>query len=464
MELAICDTGRHYDIFYVEWDQGAFKHVGDDGGDAWLQLPDGSRFDVKATTQTSQPRPFMAKINYSSIVVANNVQNQDILLATLYSPPSTQWIWANCILSGETGGNQFWGANPPSNWMHQMLGKLGSLTLRQLCLPFSHDAGMSVINGETGFSNSANTQTQTLNIGQQLNAGVRFFDLRPVITSGKFAAGHYSNTGNSTLIWQGSNGQYLTDIIAQINSFTQSNPEFFIFELSHAYDTDTGEPSYLDFTQDQWNNLFHALSGVQNMFNYQDTSADLTTLPLSTLIGNGKAAVIFTLSVDSIDLSQWHGKGFYYGISNKGSQLNYTGSYSNSDNAGDVQTDQLQKLCNNRPNTSSLPFLIEYTLTLKSAWANISGSIIDSTQQVQPLLYRNMLDHCTTKRYPNLIGMDNISADATSLAIAVNNRFAAFSTQSYRRGDRCCSVRHERRHELHPEVIYSLDTGLEQFE
>lgn len=53
-------------------------------------------------------------------------------------------------------------------------------------MPGSHDAGMSSFKSGTVGAHFANTQTQYLDIYQQLMAGSRFFDLRPVLSKGQW--------------------------------------------------------------------------------------------------------------------------------------------------------------------------------------------------------------------------------------------------------------------------------------
>jgi hypothetical protein len=51
--------------------------------------------------------------------------------------------------------------------------------------------GMSEDNGGTLLVSDANVKTQTLNIQQQLEQGIRYFDIRPVVDGGEWFTGHY---------------------------------------------------------------------------------------------------------------------------------------------------------------------------------------------------------------------------------------------------------------------------------
>ncbi len=69
-----------------------------------------------------------------------------------------------------------------SGWMEQYFHVLGDRKLSEIALPGSHDAGMyktrdcSPVPG----AGDCNTKTQALSIAEQLDSGIRYFDLRPV--------------------------------------------------------------------------------------------------------------------------------------------------------------------------------------------------------------------------------------------------------------------------------------------
>jgi hypothetical protein len=67
-----------------------------------------------------------------------------------------------------------------SKWMDELFDELKNKTLAQITMPGSHDAAMSRAANCTTFADATNTQTQSKNIQDQLNAGVRYFDLRPI--------------------------------------------------------------------------------------------------------------------------------------------------------------------------------------------------------------------------------------------------------------------------------------------
>ena len=172
---------------------------------------------------------------------------------------------ASFIFSGSQP-QSFASTNPPIDWMHQNLDSIGCLPLKRVCMPASHNSGMSVLNGKKGLVVPENTLAHDVDIAGQLKAGFRFFDIRPVIADGKLMTGHYDEAvGDFDLFntWQGGNGQSITKIIEQINNFLHTHDELVVINLSHTLDTDKGfEP----FSQQQQNRLFEKLLGLKHRY------------------------------------------------------------------------------------------------------------------------------------------------------------------------------------------------------
>ncbi len=170
------------------------------------------------------------------------------------------------ILSMDPAGNLHSSADENwSTWMQANLETLGGRTLRQLCMPGTHDSGMSQIGTCTFDGNADNTQTQTQGILGQLKRGARYFDIRPAISDGTFVTGHYSYISalGST---QGCNGQSIADIISDINSFTSDGAELIILSVSADINTDVGEPNYQSFDEGEWISLLQVLQGINALY------------------------------------------------------------------------------------------------------------------------------------------------------------------------------------------------------
>ena len=188
-------------------------------------------------------------------------------------------LWGNgsvtFILSMDAAGNLH-SSNPPgATWMSDNLGTLGGRTLRQLCMPGTHDSGMSQIGSCTEFGDAFNTRTQSQGIYGQLVEGARYFDIRPVISDGVFVTGHYSFLG-SILKSQGCNGQSIAGVIDDINRFTgqvlggRQERGLIILSLSADMNTDLGEGNYRSLTQEEWNRLLGELQQINHLYVQSD--------------------------------------------------------------------------------------------------------------------------------------------------------------------------------------------------
>jgi 1-phosphatidylinositol phosphodiesterase len=152
-----------------------------------------------------------------------------------------------------------------NNWMKRLIEKNGSLTLTDITIPGTHDTGTYNGNHEEG------TQCQSMTIEAQLEAGIRFMDLRlkqydaPYNDLGIF---HQHYTQN---LWLGK------DVLPTIVDFLNDNPtECVIICVNHAVD---GEPSYDSMLHDI------LMKAVPNNKLYDHNDATAFPLKLSSLQG-----------------------------------------------------------------------------------------------------------------------------------------------------------------------------------
>jgi hypothetical protein len=126
----------------------------------------------------------------------------------------------------------------PASWMEDTLFPAkGNLTLKDIVIPGAHDAGMSALNGTGGIHgtsiNPCNTLTQKLNIGKQLNAGIRMFDLRV----GSFKNAIYTKHSSSDCMAEamgGGYGEQFKNILDSVKTFlNRHKKEFIIITFSH---------------------------------------------------------------------------------------------------------------------------------------------------------------------------------------------------------------------------------------
>jgi len=400
---------------YVEWNQGIFNSQGDDAGEVTYTLA-GTAFSFQVQARASSG--FMLQVQLASLTALNYAQGSTIPLG---------WDWndnpsgghVTFVLAGEPNYFQVSGQQS-GPWMQNVLPWLGAQPLRHLCMPGSHDAGMSVYTSGTAFTHACNTLTQVTGILGQLQYGARYFDIRPVISGGQYYTGHYGNVSQLDS-WQGANGQSIASIISDVNTYTAANAELVILNLSHDLNTDLGNSSYAPFTQNEWNALFAQLQGINHL--YVSSASDLSILPLNDFIGSKQAAVVVVVETSGIDLGSYAGKGFY-----AYSAFNVYNQYANSNDVDQMATDQLTKLRQQRTSPDSAPFLLSWTLTQDGTQASTcvlgtANSILTLASIANPQVYLQLPGACTAQSYPNIIYIDGIQdASPAALSMAVNTR------------------------------------------
>jgi hypothetical protein len=191
---------------YVEFGQKGSQK--DDGGEAVYNIAGTpSNFQVKAR----KPDDFMLTISMDNVATKTSPQGSQIDLGFRHDAA------VNWIMSTDEAGQWWSNSGETIDWMQQSMGSLANRTLKQITMPGSHDAGMDRYDPGTLGANFANTQSQYLDVGGQLNIGSRYFDLRPVLSNGKWVSGHYSEIEN--LGWVGGNGQPIEEMVSQINEY-----------------------------------------------------------------------------------------------------------------------------------------------------------------------------------------------------------------------------------------------------
>lgn len=310
-------------------------------------------------------------------------------------------------------------------WMQSNLNKMGGKTLRQLCLPGTHDAGMGIFSSGTPFASVCNTVTQTSQVLGQLQLGSRYFDIRPVVSAGEYYTGHYTEIDVLGLkSWQGANGQSIESVINDVNEYTENNAELIILHLSHDLDTDVGNSKYSPFTQNQWDALLSLLKQKIKHLKVLSTD-DLTLCTLNEYIGDGEAAVIVIVepSGGDVNVDAFNDAGFY-----PVSRFPVYNVYSNTNNLDQMVTDQLGKMREQKTTPEAAFFLLSWTLTqsttqVATCGSGLVSSIIDLAQEANAALTNKLLPACNAKCFPNIVYIDALSGaiDMVSLVMKINN-------------------------------------------
>lgn len=223
---AIIPSGKTTTV-YIEWDISTIKPT-DDAGNVTFSL---ANTPFSFILQARAKQGFTLQVYLSNLRTINNTQGTTLPIGFEHNGR------VNFVLAGTTAAG-FTSSVVPVAWMQSTLGLIGQRKLSAVCMPGSHNAGMSVNTGQTPLVTEEQCLCQSTSVYGQLVAGSRFLDIRPVVAGGKFATGHYSLVGKP-VGWQGMNGETIKDIIADVNKFTADNRELVVINLSHDIDTDT---------------------------------------------------------------------------------------------------------------------------------------------------------------------------------------------------------------------------------
>ncbi|KAK5991566.1 hypothetical protein PT974_09851 [Cladobotryum mycophilum] len=268
----------------------------DDNGEAYYRI-DGTdkKFVVRTTTHIPDNNPKRTVFDLSGMGLGQRE----------YLDPATESPVTLVI----TGSNDYGFITNikfgPGNWMKSLYDVIKDRQIQHVVMPGSHDAGMSTIsNSIVSAGSSANTQTQGINIHDQLQAGSRWFDWRlgSVHDGSKYSFWTMHVSDELAEIAIGNTGESLDSVISEINQFTAANPgEIIFFRIRYLVGI-RKIPSFgpIRWTQDIVNDFFGKLKGVNNRCGNLDTSTTFNQKPASYFMdqNGGKGCVLFLLAGD----------------------------------------------------------------------------------------------------------------------------------------------------------------------
>ncbi|SDT32836.1 Beta/Gamma crystallin [Paenibacillaceae bacterium GAS479] len=150
-------------------------------------------------------------------------------------------------------------ASTNRNWMEQVNAvnpNFANTPLRNVILPGTHDSGTGVFD-DAGFDESlapdlintsqiyqyviptgpvkSQSRTQDYNVGEQLNAGIRYLDLR-VGPNQYFSGTSFQNQETTLRTMHGLYGEYMESILQSTKNFLDANPkEIVVLDFQHFY-------------------------------------------------------------------------------------------------------------------------------------------------------------------------------------------------------------------------------------
>ncbi|CAH1392366.1 unnamed protein product [Nezara viridula] len=304
-----------------------------------------------------------------------------------------------------------------SNWMKNNIGLLGRRTLKQICIPGSHDSGMSVYNKGTALAHPCNVLTQSVPIRNQLEFGARYFDVRPVLEKGEFLTGHYSKLPGGN--YQGGNGQSIKSILDEINKFIASHNELVLVRLSKSLNTEKSRP----FDSQEWERLFQVLDNTKNLFYTSNGNIYLPGVTLDQFTNKGKkGAVLYIINEAGVNLGSRLGKGYFYY-----SNLDPYSKYSNTHSLQTMMKDQINKMKDASRNSY---FLLSWTLTQGGKNAGLcrvklGKSIKDLSAEANSKLW-DIVQEVSQHAFPNILYVDDIrDTSVVNVVMEINKRLNA---------------------------------------
>ncbi|KAK4461341.1 PI-PLC X domain-containing protein 1 [Cladorrhinum samala] len=330
-------------------------------------------------------------------------------------------------------------------WMRWIYDTIKDRPIRHLIMPGSHDAGMSRISNKIlSIGTVFNTQTQGINIYDQLRAGSRWFDLRvasvhPAYDSGRydgFWVLHVNNEMADVVV--GNSGESLDDVINEINRFTGENPGEVIFfsvrYLVGRYQVPDRGP--IVWTPGIMNDFFSKLRAINNRCANLDLGTGFQNQKASYFMdrNGGKGCVIFMLNGQNLreDVPKESlGDGIY-----AAGRMGVRDMWSDKMKVDALAPDQIngwRAMKRGGSGDYDQLYIAQWISTPDAVASTAVGLQAFAIQQTNPSLYWSGVNSISPDRFPNVIlvdyigvqqkdqtGWDQLSAEMYWLTIGLN--------------------------------------------
>jgi hypothetical protein len=311
-------------------------------------------------------------------------------------------------------------AGPPpgayADWMSELLAAHPDrdVTLLDVAIPRAHDAGTYLLTTCSLGAIACNTQTQRLDMTQMLAAGVRSFDVRPVLAKGGGYFSHHTNSCHGA----GCEGDSIQSMLAQTRAFVDAHAELVILELGHFCDTGAEDAAFVA--------LIEAELGERL---YREPTPDARPIierPLAELIGlaggQGKVLVLFEGLADT---PADRAAGRF-----PASALPRTGAWSNKQLLDELVADQLQRWADFANDGTTL-FELGWTMTMDTdlvvaclvdeAPRSIESMAAETNGVLAATLDALIADGAIAKgRIPHVLSVDYADAFVTEQALRLS--------------------------------------------
>lgn len=301
-----------------------------------------------------------------------------------------------------------------ADWMKKLA---DSVTLNQIMMPGSHDAGMSELNHCNPKSlGDKYAKTQKGPVGEQLIDGSRYFDIRVDYDHDTLVTYHRTS-------FFGCNGQPLKTVLDQVRTFLADYPtETAILRISHIRDSSFPTKHDPKITRQKIIELLNDYSKVI----YKNSSSGTINLARVKLEDvRGKMILVFAYGnedgVKCIDpaAGRFRYKKAEKNLAEPGANITVYDEYSDTANYTTMETDQIEKWEQHGGMGRDYLFLLSWTLTpTPPIDASVSTLAKEANSELPDVLY----DQIVLKNFskPNIVYLDFIDAAITQSIIQYN--------------------------------------------
>lgn len=229
-------------------------------------------------------------------------------------------------------------AVPTCDWMHDIIVAHPYASLSDICIPGSHDAAMYITQYCTAFANHGNTQTQYLTMKNQLEAGLRIYDVRPVLYKGEFLTEHCTRCDGL-----GCKGDALRNILRDTRTFLDQHRELVILQITHYCHTSPTDTALLNLLREELGDRIYRnttdATGLKNFIN----------IPLEKIIGDDGHGKVLLILENGPNTPEAQAEGWFHQ-----SLIPMAGGWSNDNQYPELQQHQLNSFAAYKKNGEAL--------------------------------------------------------------------------------------------------------------
>lgn len=289
-----------------------------------------------------------------------------------------------------------------------------TITLSDISMPGAHDAGMYILQNCVG-GNSCNTQTQYLPVKDMLEAGLRLFDIRPILFNNKYYTQHATDCNGL-----GCKGDQLDNILSQTKAFVDAHAELVFLELSHFCGLNAGDSAFIGYLRDKLGDRIYKETTPRTGRFIHKALTDF--IPLSET--KGKVLLIFDEGIASNAANR--AAGLF-----TSNMLPIYGGWTDDNNFPELKHNQLTNYAN-YVNDSTKLFQFSWQITQDAAMAvacvltpsgatSIEAAAKNANNQLSPMIDSLIGAGAIRKgRIPNIIYVDYADAFVTNICVKLS--------------------------------------------